>query len=162
MNCIYGTELYAWTKLEMYGTFYSLCRGYGQKRCQWFFDNINEIYEMYGFFTKLRHAFNMYETGWKLNNKVRKVIAKKGAKNVHSLTLFKRGDNASVVACINAEGFVLHLSFKCVRENVVFKKFSSGNKTLYEPKIFLNFFRAFQQVAKGTLLSRKDTRVSAA
>lgn len=71
-----------------------------------FFDILNENYKTYGFFIKSGNTFNMDETGRQLNSEVGKVIATKRAKDVSTLTSSERGENLSVVACINAESLM--------------------------------------------------------
>lgn len=84
-----------------------------------YFDKLKKIYNENDFYTKPGHVFNMDETGCHLTNDPGIVVATKGAKNVNSLTCAERGENISVIACINAEGVALPpaLIFKGVREN---------------------------------------------
>lgn len=63
-------------------------------------------------------VFNVDETGMPLSNRPPNIIAQKGAKDVVSMTSVERGENVTVLACMNAAGqyippFVL---FKGVRK----------------------------------------------
>lgn len=60
--------------------------------------------------------------GCQINYEVGKVIATKGDKDFHSLTLSKRVWNVSIVARINADGYIISpaLIFKGVRQNSAF------------------------------------------
>ena len=50
------------------------------------------------------HIFNMDESGLQIINKVGKVVATKGSKEVYRLTSGEKGETVTVIACCNAEG----------------------------------------------------------
>ncbi|XP_054706771.1 uncharacterized protein LOC129216581 [Uloborus diversus] len=106
----------------------SLARGEGINKesvDHFFFLILSEVFEEHEFFTRPGSIYNMDETGCQLNNVPGKVVATKGAKDVHVLTCTERGENITVIACCNAEGQYLPPSviFKGVREK---KEFSDG------------------------------------
>jgi hypothetical protein len=105
----------------------SVARGEGINResVAHFFNILLRVYEDNDFFTRPANVFNMDETGCQLNNVPGKVVATKGAKDVHVLTSTEKGENISVIACCNAEGQFLPpaVIFKGVREK---KEFSDG------------------------------------
>lgn len=90
-----------------------------------FFKLLSNTFEENQFFTKPGHVYNMDETGCQLNNVAGKVIATKGAKDVHVLTSTEKGENITIIACCNAEGQYLPpaVIFKGIREK---KDFSDG------------------------------------
>lgn len=53
---------------------------------------------------KPERIYNMDESGVQLNNKPGKVVAKKGAKVVNSVTSAEKGETMTIVACCNAIG----------------------------------------------------------
>lgn len=69
-----------------------------------FFDLLTTVLTENNLLGKPDRIFNMDETGVQLNNKPGKVLAKKGARAVKSLTSGEKGETITVVACCNAIG----------------------------------------------------------
>ncbi|XP_045765299.1 chaetoglobosin A biosynthesis cluster protein C-like [Maniola jurtina] len=74
-------------------------------------EEVNNFYELLakvmidnGLSDKPERIFNMDESGIQLNNKPGKVIAKKGAKVVNSVTSAEKGETMTIIACCNAIG----------------------------------------------------------
>ncbi|KAF2896534.1 hypothetical protein ILUMI_09641 [Ignelater luminosus] len=83
-----------------------------------FYKTLENMVEENDFRGKPECVYNVDETGMPLNNQPPDIIAKKGSKDVVSMTSVERGQNVTVLACMNATGqfippFVL---FKGVRK----------------------------------------------
>jgi transposase-like protein len=84
----------------------SLFRAYGvnRKDVKEFFDLLAKIYEENDLANHPEDIYNMDESGIQVNNKPSKVVATKGAKDVYTLTSSEKGENVTVIACVNAQG----------------------------------------------------------
>lgn len=83
-----------------------------------FFKTLETVVEKTNLRGRPECVYNVDETGIPLNNRPPNIIAQKGAKDVVSVTNVERGENVTVLACMNATGqyiapFVL---FKGVRK----------------------------------------------
>lgn len=83
-----------------------------------FFKTLENVVEHNDLRGKPECVYNVDETGVPLNNRPPNIVAKKGSKDVVSMTSVERGENVTVLACMNAAGqyippFVL---FKGVRK----------------------------------------------
>lgn len=97
--------------------------GMDRKQVNDFFNLLKDVYTEYNMFVKPSNIFNMDETGFQINNEPGKVIATKGAKDVHVLSSSERGENVTIIACCNAEGNFMPpvVIFKGVREKQEFQ-----------------------------------------
>lgn len=131
----------------------SLVRGQGMSReeAKGFFDILKTVYEEHQLFDKPHQIFNIDESGVQLNNKPGRVIATKGAKDVHVLTSSERGENVTVIACCNAEGTFIPpvLIMKGVREKTEFsfglppgsKVFMNNKSSYINAELFLRWLK---------------------
>lgn len=78
--------------------------GMNHKEVDTYFELLSATLKQYRFDEEPRKIFNMDETGLQLNNKPTKVVATKGARDVHKLTSNEKGETISLIACCNAEG----------------------------------------------------------
>lgn len=79
----------------------------------------------------------MDETGLQLNNKPGKVVAARGARDVHTITLKEKGETISVVVCCNAEGNFIppYCIFKGINKKSEFEDgMPPGSKVVMSPK----------------------------
>ncbi|TGZ48328.1 hypothetical protein DBV15_08634 [Temnothorax longispinosus] len=84
----------------------SIARGLGMCReeVNKYFQLLSKICKENNFFNEPSKIYNVDETGLQLNNDFGKVIATKGSREVHHVTLAEKGETISVIACCNAEG----------------------------------------------------------
>lgn len=87
----------------------SLARAQGMNRDDvgQFFNLLLQILTENDLLDKPGKIYNVDETGIQINNKPGKVIASKGAKDIYSLTSAEKGENVSLISCVNAEGYFL-------------------------------------------------------
>lgn len=87
----------------------SLARAKGMNREEVgnFFELLTKILTENNLIGRPGNIFNMDEAGIQIINKPSKVLAPKGAKDVHVLTSRERGENVTVIGCCNAEGTFL-------------------------------------------------------
>ncbi|CAB3252682.1 unnamed protein product [Arctia plantaginis] len=83
-----------------------------------FFNTLKTVVDINNLRGRPECVYNVDETGMPLSNRPPNIIAQKGAKDVVSMTSVERGENVTVLACMNAAGqyippFVL---FKGVRK----------------------------------------------
>lgn len=87
----------------------SLARAQGMNRLEVanFFELLANVLTENNLINRPSNIFNMDEAGIQIINKPSKVIAPKGAKDVHTLTSRERGENITVIGCCSAEGAIL-------------------------------------------------------
>ncbi|CAG4994976.1 unnamed protein product [Parnassius apollo] len=94
------------------------CDGMKKEKVAEFFNTLETVVDNNNLRGKPECVYNVDETGMPLSNRPPNIIAQKGAKDVVSMTSVERGENVTVLACMNAAGqyippFVL---FKGVRK----------------------------------------------
>ncbi|CAG5035003.1 unnamed protein product [Parnassius apollo] len=94
------------------------CDGMKKEKVAEFFNTLETVVDNNNLRGKPECVYNVDETGMSLSNRPPNIIAQKGAKDVVSMTSVERGENVTVLACMNAAGqyippFVL---FKGVRK----------------------------------------------
>ncbi|RVE47494.1 hypothetical protein evm_007905 [Chilo suppressalis] len=79
-------------------------KGLSREEVNNFYDLLIKVLTENDLLDKPERLYNMDESGIQLNNKPGKVIAKKGAKVVNSVTSAERGETMTIVGCCNAIG----------------------------------------------------------
>lgn len=79
-------------------------KGLSREEVTNFYELLTKVMTDNGLLNKPERIYNMDESGVQLNNKPGKVVAKKGAKVVHSVTSAEKGETMTIVACCNAIG----------------------------------------------------------
>ncbi|XP_020287527.1 uncharacterized protein LOC109856551 [Pseudomyrmex gracilis] len=94
------------------------CNGMQEEKVRDFYKMLEKVIDDNNLWDRPECIYNQDETGLPLNNRPPNIIAAKGSKDVISMTSVERGENVTVLACMNAAGqfippFVL---FKGVRK----------------------------------------------
>ncbi|CAB3236377.1 unnamed protein product [Arctia plantaginis] len=79
-------------------------KGLSREKVNNFYDLLIKVLTENDLLDKPERLYNMDESGIQLNNKPGKVIAKKGAKVVNSVTSAEKGETMTIVGCCNAIG----------------------------------------------------------
>lgn len=79
-------------------------KGVSREEVNNFYDLLIKVLTENNLSAKPERLYNMDESGIQLNNKPGKVIAKKGAKVVNSVTSAEKGETMTIVGCCNAVG----------------------------------------------------------
>lgn len=79
-------------------------KGLSREEVYNFYDLLIKVLTENDLLDKPERLYNMDESGIQLNNKPGKVIAKKGAKVVNSVTSAEKGETMTIVGCCNAIG----------------------------------------------------------
>lgn len=79
-------------------------KGLSREEVNNFYDLLIKVLTENDLLDKPERLYNMDESGIQLNNKPGKVIAKKGAKVVNSVTSAEKGETMTIVGCCNAIG----------------------------------------------------------
>lgn len=97
-------------------TSYARATGFNRHAVKIFFDNLAAIYETHNLIPD--RIWNIDETGVTTVQKLPKILAKKGKKQVGGLTSAERGVNVTVVASMNAIGNFLAPAFIFPRKKI--------------------------------------------
>lgn len=83
-----------------------------------FFNTLEKVIDTNNLRGKPECIYNVDETGMPLNNRPPNIVAMKGSKDVVSMTSVERGENVTVLACMNATGQYIppFVIFKGVRK----------------------------------------------
>lgn len=125
-----------------------------------FFDLLMTILTENNLLDKPDRIFNMDESGVQLNNKTGKVLAKKGARAVKSLTSGEKGETITVVACCNATGNFLPpvLIIKGVNKKPEFEEgLPPGSKVYMQKKSAYISSELFYKWLTEEFIPRKPT-----
>ncbi|CAG9572682.1 unnamed protein product [Danaus chrysippus] len=92
-------------------------KGLSRKEVNNFHELLTKVLADNDLLDKPERIYNMDESGVQLNNKPGKVVAKKGAKVVNSVTSVEKGETMTIVACCNAIGNFKHFILPTHEDN---------------------------------------------
>lgn len=92
--------------------------GMQEEKVKHFYEVLQKVIEDNNLQGRPECIYNQDETGLPLNNRSPNIIAQKGSKDVISMTSVERGENVTVLACMNAAGHFIppFVLFKGVRK----------------------------------------------